>query len=310
MDYLYALQNIRDTAPSFVNYFFVLVSEIILKTAVILSAIIYWCLDKENGAFILLSYSSAYSVNQVVKNTACVYRPWIRDSRLHIASQAAKGATGYSFPSGHTVTAASIFGGISIWKKQKKGIVALMISLIVLTAFSRNWLGAHTIQDVLVAILNACIVLCISIFVRAYIEKKPNKDLILTILMILLSLVVILYLQFKKYPVDYAADGTILVDPYDMLTDCYTACGMVIGGFVGWLLERRFVKFTTDVTLKTKIIRSIFGIIIFAIIYFVFGPLLKPLGTHFAHLVKYGFLFFALIFLYPLAFNKIEKMRK
>lgn len=306
MDYLYALQNIREMSPEFINYFFVFMSEVVVKGAIVLAAIIYWGFDKSNGASILLGYSSAYSVNQIIKNTACIYRPWILDSRLHVAPEAIKTATGYSFPSGHTVMASSIFGGIAIWKKDKKYIVALMAIFTILIAFSRNWLGAHTMKDVLVAVLVAGIVLCLATVIRYYVIKNPDLDSIVTIVMILLSVAVLIFLQYKKYPVDYLPDGSILVDPYDMLTDCYTACGMSLGGFIGWWLERRFVKFQTEVSKKEKIVRITVGLVVSSILYLGLGIVFKPLGPHFAHLLKYGLLFFAVLFAYPFVFWKVH----
>lgn len=118
MDYLFALQNIRGSAPEIINWIFLIISEVFLKGSVVFVAIIYWSLNKSAGIKIAMGYSCAYSINQTIKNIACVPRPWILDSRLKIDSLAEGGATGYSFPSGHTVTAASVFGGVAAWQKK------------------------------------------------------------------------------------------------------------------------------------------------------------------------------------------------
>ncbi len=306
MDYLYALQNFRQTAPDFVTYIFLFISEFLLYTGPVFAAVIYWSINKKEGASVLLGYAGASFVNQTVKNIACVYRPWIRDSRLSVEKYAAKSATGYSFPSGHTTTATSIFGQIAIYQKAKKWLCALCVFIILAVAFSRNFLGAHTLQDVLVAIIETVIVLVIINYIKSIIEKNTSKDTLVALLSLLISTAIILFLQFKKYPLDYDSDGKILVDPYKMLTDCYVSYGMFTGAVCGWWLERHFVKFSTDGSLKEKIIRSLVGVIIFVAMYLGLSPLLKFMGSHMSHLVKYFLITFVSMYVYPLIFTKIK----
>lgn len=310
MDYLYALQQIRESAPEFVNWIFLFVSEVFLISGPIVSGIIYWSFSKPDGAAIFLGYVGANFVNQTIKNIACVYRPWIMDSRLHIDKIASESATGYSFPSGHTTTAASVFGGIAVYKRDKKWIVALMSLFIVLVAFSRNWLGAHTLKDVVVAVLHTCVCLCIVNVLRCFLEKnKQTKlDSWISVVVILGSAAILVFLSIKPYPLDYSDEGTLLVDPLKMLTDCYTATGMIIGGVLGWWLERHFVRFETDgIGKKRKFFRSLFGVICFVVLFLVLSPLLKFLGTHWQHFAKYFILTFFSIFVYPLIFSAIER---
>lgn len=309
MDYLYALQQIRESAPEFVNWIFLFVSEVFLISGPIVSGIIYWSFSKPDGAAIFLGYVGANFVNQTIKNIVCVYRPWILDSRLHIDKIASGSATGYSFPSGHTTTAASVFGGIAVYKRDKKWIVALMSLFIILVAFSRNWLGAHTLKDVVVAVLHTCVCLCIVNVLRCFLEKnKQTKlDSWISVVVILVSAAILVFLSVKPYPLDYSDDGTLLVDPFKMLTDCYTATGMIIGGVLGWWLERHFVRFETDgIGKKRKFFRSLFGVICFVVLFLVLSPLLKFLGTHWQHFAKYFILAFFSIFVYPLIFSAIE----
>lgn len=311
MDYLYALQLLRESVPDFVNYVFLFFSEVFLMLAPVLAGIIYWSLSKEDGACIFLGYCTSISVNQFFKNIFCIYRPWILDERLHIHKFAAKSATGYSFPSGHTATATSILGGIAIYQKKRKWLVALLAVLVLIVAFSRNWLGAHTLKDVLVAILLSCAVLCIVNVVRHFLEKKPSLDLWILVVVTVLSVAALIFLSLKSYPIDFMDDGiTILVEPDKMLTDCFTATGTTIGAILGWWLERHFVKFQTNVDKKTKIIRSVVGLAIFGLLLLVLSPALKFLGEHIQHIVKYFILTFFAMFVYPLIFSSIEKALK
>lgn len=312
MDYLYALQCIRESSPDFINIFFVFFSEVVPKIFLVIASVMFWCLNKSEGAGTLLGYSTAYGINQTVKNIACVYRPWILDSRLQVAKQAVKSATGYSFPSGHTVTVASLGGGFALWRKKIIPAVLTILSII-LVAFSRNWLGAHTMKDVLVAICIAAITIIIINLMKYYLAKNPQKDTIVMICGLLISGLIIVFLQLKSYPLDYDSDGEILCDPYLMLTDCYTALGLFTGGIIGWWLERHFVKFTTEASVKELIIRGIIGAATSGAIYYLIGLICKSIEAEFiyfrnpGHMIKSFMSLFYIFYLYPLIFNGIHK---
>ncbi len=153
--YLYALQNFRETVGGFLTPIMDLITKLAVSSVLLaLAALLYWMIDKRGGSLMLLSYGLSSFVNQTIKLCVCAYRPWIRDSRIIPAGDAIVTATGYSFPSGHTQNAMSYYGSATIltWKK-RRWVAVIFIALILLTGFSRNFLGVHTPQDVVVAIL-------------------------------------------------------------------------------------------------------------------------------------------------------------
>lgn len=313
MNYLYMLQTIRESCPDFINRFFMLVSDMVQNLGFMLPAFIYWCVSKTAGTKMFLCYSTTFFSNQLIKNTACVYRPWIRYPELTPYAAAKPSATGYSFPSGHTVSAASFFGSVAVFQKKKKWVVILMFTLIFLTAFSRNWLGVHTIQDVLVAILEGAFFICIFEVLSYWFASHQDKDILLCIIGIVLVIAGLLYLQFKPYPMDYLEDGSLLVDPYDMLTDCYTAAGLSASALLGWLIDRRFIHYETAGSWKNKIICFLIGGLIVFAEKVGLGYVFAPLGTHFSHLLKYFILGITTMIFYPMgvmAFRKKHAAKK
>ena len=94
MDYLYSLQLIREGAPEILNTILLGISEFITFGGIFIASFIYWCRNKRYGAFILASFSGGYMLNQVFKNTACIFRPWVSDPRLTLAEAASSSATG------------------------------------------------------------------------------------------------------------------------------------------------------------------------------------------------------------------------
>ena len=110
-------------------------SHFAVSGLILLPALIYWCIDKKKGFFILTATSACLVVNSVIKLTACVYRPWIRDPRITPAGDAIKEATGYSFPSGHTAAAGPMLGGTAMCFKEKKAVPPICIIILLMVAF-------------------------------------------------------------------------------------------------------------------------------------------------------------------------------
>ena len=309
MDYLYALQCLREAGPEFVNYIFLFISEFFFMGGIVFATYVYWCVDKSAGTSILVGYGTSVFVNQIIKNVACVYRPWIRDQRLHVDPIAKGSATGYSFPSGHTVSAASVFGGISVWQKKKRWVVILMSVFIFLVAFSRNWLGAHTMKDVVVAVLVAAVVLSICSLVRYYLIRHPEKDTVVCLSFIAVSLIVLLLLNLKSYPIDVGSDGLVLVDPYHMKTDCFTSSGVMCGMFLGMWLERHYLQFEVSKEKDTNIKIILVGAFLVLFVYLSFGYIFAFLGEHWCHFIKYFAIFFTIFYFYPLIFTYVRRRR-
>lgn len=109
MNILLALQDFRNGAGSFLTDFFVKMTFLgELNTVIVIMALIYWSVSKELGTYLLMGWSGNRLVNGAMKVTACAYRPWIRDARILPYGNSMTTATGYSFPSGHTMNAATV----------------------------------------------------------------------------------------------------------------------------------------------------------------------------------------------------------
>ena len=203
-EYLLFLQNLRAEAPNFINSLLLFISEFAAGSLpVVIIVVFYWCIDKRTGQRMGLCFAGATMVTQLIKNIACVYRPWKQDARLQIAPEAAPTATGYSFPSGHATLAASFYGNIAAYlKKYSKWWMLPCVLLTLLTAFARNWLGAHTPQDVLVGMMIALVVLLLSKYLLNWADGGKNRDWLLATIGIILSAAMLIYTSVKPYPLD------------------------------------------------------------------------------------------------------------
>ena len=114
--------------------------------------VVFWCVDKNKGYFLMLLCFTGTAVNQMLKITFCIPRPWVLDPSFEIVESARAGASGFSFPSGHTQNAVAAYGGMfCITKKLWVRVVCMALALLI--PFSRLYLGVHTPLDVGVSFL-------------------------------------------------------------------------------------------------------------------------------------------------------------
>lgn len=275
IQYLLFLQNIRNAVGDIFNNFCIFITTIAVDYYIFIPALIlFWTVDKQKGSKILLSWGTSLGIGSFLKATFCVYRPWIRDSRVHPADEVLSGATGYSFPSGHSFSAGGFWSSLAICYKKYKGIVIFSIVMILLTMFSRNYLGVHTPQDVFVGGCISFICALAMMKVCNYIEKNPKKDWIVLLAVTVVTIVFLFYIGLKQYPKDYV-DGVLLVDPKKMTIDGFKDQGRFFGIFLGWFLERRFVKFSTDISISEKVKRALVGGLL---VVFCWTAVVIPLG--------------------------------
>lgn len=263
IQYLLLLQDFRNSTNGVLDPFMSLITKLSISfIPLVCLCIVYWVFDKKSGTFLIMNLAGGGFINGIIKLTACVYRPWIRDARIIPAGDSIVAATGYSFPSGHSTSATAVYGGpaLVLWKKHRRISIALIV-LMLLTFFSRNYLGVHTPQDVLVGFIATAAVIYLNVVLLKWIEKKPERDLIFLIAIVAAAVLVLIYINVKSYPMDYV-NGKLLVDPEAMKPNTYEGVGGMLGFAVGWFIERRFIKFEILKDKKKPVIVSIIGCIL------------------------------------------------
>jgi undecaprenyl-diphosphatase len=256
----------------------------------------------------MMGWSGNRLVNGALKVTACVYRPWIRDARIIPYGDSMTTATGYSFPSGHTMNAGTVFGGVAVRKGTPRMLRVLLWITVALVAFSRIFLGVHTPQDILVGFAASILVMWLTGKLMTWIANHPEKDWIVVVVGIGLSALLAVYAAVKPYPADYDANGKLIVDGAKMANDTFKAVGWTVGFLVGWILERRFVGFSTEVSLYKKLTRAVGGLLSFYAVSLILMPWIKewlpgPAGTTISCLVQMLFI----SFIFPWCIKRLEK---
>ncbi len=306
--FLLLLQNLRELSGGYLNSFFTFITTISVDQWVVVpSLIVFWVVDKKKGLIMLFSNAISRYFVGLTKTLFCVYRPWINHPEIKPLEEVMAGASGYSFPSGHAVSAGSFYGALIRMFRKNRGICIFCGFMIFLTMFSRNFVGVHTPQDVVVGCVLGLSAALLGEKLLNWIEAHPDKDWVVLVVVIIISAIVLAIIRYKQYPMDYV-NGELLVDPKKMTVDGFKDPGLGFGLIVGWFLERRFVNFSIECTSEQKLLRAMVGALAYTfILTAIVNPLGKSIGigiVHFALQAGESILFMTV---YPMIFTAVEK---
>ncbi len=313
ISYLLFLQNFRNSIHDAWTPFMEAMSLFSITYLLFIPVFIYWCVSKRKGLYTLVSFFLCVAVNSVLKLTVCAYRPWIRDPRIIPAGDAIATAGGYSFPSGHTTSATPLYGGLAVgfWdKKSTKWLSVLCVVALLITGFSRNYLGVHTPQDVIVGLGLGVLTLWAVARAFTYLQAHPEKENKFLLIGFVAGVLAFIYIHIKPYPLDYV-DGKLLVDPHYMMKDAYQDIGLWLAFCAARYVEKRWIGFTELGFNLKGICWSIIGLIpIYLFMNYLRHPLLDTFGSHWGRMVYAVILGFYIIALYPAVIKWVVKPQK
>lgn len=311
IEYLLLLQQLRDATNGVFDIFFMSATwfgEVIIPLGFL--AVIYWYFDKKAGIFILFNFALTLCLNVFLKMTACIKRPWLIDSRVCPIERALPAADGYSFPSGHTAGAMSVWGSAGyLWRKNRL-VLGLMVLLVVLVAFSRNYIGVHTPQDVIVSIIIGLFIILFTDKTLKWIDKKPGNDLIFYTIIMIIGLILYLYLHLKCCAQMRTYNPLVdTINPLDMKHGVYGKLAFVYGSFTGWIMEKRFVNFKVLFKKSPKTLFSvILGLLLFYLVMFLADKFFAAIFIkRYASAATAFFIAFYISFIYPFIMKKIRR---
>ena len=251
MQFLYLLESIR--CP-FLDGLFSLVTELGGDTLYMALAIaVYWCVSKGLGFYILTTGFVGTIANQFMKLCFRIPRPWVLDPDFTIVESARAGATGYSFPSGHTQNAFSSFGCLGMWTK--KGWRVLFFAIVVLIGFSRMYLGVHTPLDVGVAFLLGLVLMLALYPLFRDIEAHPRRMYAVIAGMVALTLCYLLYVELWPFPAD--TDAANLASGRE---NGYKLLGASTAMLLSYWLDRRYIRFETAAPALGQALKLVLGL--------------------------------------------------
>lgn len=299
MQFLYLLESIR--VPG-LDAFMLAVTQLGEETAFLVTALIlFWCVDKYNGYYVLSVGFIGTLANQFMKLWFRIPRPWVLDNNFTILEQAREAASGYSFPSGHTQSAVGTFGAIAHTSKNR-WVKTAAAAIAVLVPFSRMYLGVHTPLDVFVAAAMATVLL-VTLKPLILGNFKRNFPYVLGG-MLIIGVAYMLFVEMYSFPAD--------VDEHNLasgIKNAYTLIGSLIGLLIVYIVDEEWLNFSTEAVWWAQILKVIGGaLIVLAIKSGLKEPLNYMLGESFGRAVRYMLVVIVAGILWPLTFRFFRKL--
>ncbi len=267
-----------------------------------LAILVFWCFDKKNGYFLIITGFLGTVINQFLKVLFRVPRPWVKDPNFTIVESAVEAATGYSFPSGHTQSAVGSFGAVSRFTR-KNYIRIICLIIVVLVPISRMYLGVHTLLDVGVSFLIAtALVLGIYPLIKLS-DKHPSIIPILLSATILIAGFAYAFIKLYNFP-----SGSDMENIMHGAESVVKLLGAMVGVLVSYFIEKKYINFETKGHVLTQIIKVAVGLgVLVAIKSLIKTPLNFVFGVDLGNAVRYFILIIFAVLVWPLTFKWIDK---
>ena len=304
MEFLKLLQSIRTPVGDFLMATITHLGEETLFMAI--GLLFLWCIDKKRGYYILFAGFTGTILTQFLKITFRIPRPWVLDPSFSIVEEARLEATGYSFPSGHTQCAVTLYGGIARSERKWKWLMWASVAACILVSFSRMYLGVHTPADVLVSVAVG-LVLVFALYPLMMKEHKSPWVLYGTLIAIfVITLGNLLYVELWRFPAD--------VDPDNMesaIKNAWKLLGVVVGMCILFPVDRIWIRYETDAVWWAQILKLAGGLIPVVLIKSLLkSPLQALLGASVGDAVRYLLLVLFAGLVWPLTFRFFARLGK
>lgn len=262
----------------------------------VVALVMFWCIDKRQGYYILSVGFIGTIVNQFMKLCFRISRPWVQDPNLSVLGNAKEGAGGYSFPSGHSQSSVGTFGGIACITKNKI-IKILCIIVCILVPFSRMYIGVHTPLDVLVG---SGMAVALVFIMHPLIFAKDGKYIPAVLaFMTILALSYLCYVEFYPFPADVQSDNLL-----SGTKNAYTLLGALLGFLVVYVVDEKWMKFPVKAVWWAQLMKILIGlVIVLAIKEGLSKPLADFLGEYPGRLLRYFLIVIVAGIVWPLTFR-------
>ncbi|MBP3637136.1 MAG: phosphatase PAP2 family protein [Clostridia bacterium] len=267
----------------------------------VIAMVILWCCNKAWGYRFMVMGMAGTALNQLLKAIFLVPRPWVLDPSFTIVEAARDAATGYSFPSGHTQSAATCFGGLAAWQK-KTGVTIACIAAVLIVGFSRMYLGVHTPMDVGVSLVTGTV----TVLLMTWLYNKGGKvTWLVNIGSMLLALALMAYVLFMPARAANVAE----FDAHGVKA-AWQVVGVTAGVLLAWWLDEKYLHFDTKAVWWAQVCKVVIGLLLVVAV----KSGLKPVFTAifgeamFAHGIRYFLMTAVGGILWPMSFKWWNKL--
>ena len=299
MEFLYFLERMR---VPILNEIMLMITQLGEETAFLVTAlIIFWCVDKYKGYYILAVGFIGTLANQFMKLWFRVPRPWVADPNFTILEQAREAASGYSFPSGHTQSAVGTFGAIAYTTKHR-WLKLLSVCIAVLVPLSRMYIGVHTPLDTFTAAAIACLLI---VLLKPVVLNNHHRYMpALFAAMIGCGIGFLCFVEFFPFPADI--DLHNLESGYK---NAYTLMGALVGIVIVYIADEMWLHFPTKAVWWAQILKVCGGLLaVLAVKSGLKDPLNLLLGESIGRAARYCLIVIIAGIVWPLTFKLFQKL--
>lgn len=242
--------------------------------------------DKQGGRRIALTMFLAFIGNCLIKNIFCRERPFNSDRRI----QNLRDESGYSFPSGHSMLAASVYPQAALQLKNKRAktvwtSVAAAVALLV--ALSRMYVGAHYLTDVVCGLA-----LGFAAMLTAELLCRLKRNYLVWAGLLVVGLAGFFYCDSS---------------------DFFTGYGALLGFVAGMIFDDKVVRFAPTKVWWRILLRTLGGLGIFlglnTLLKLPFSSLIETNAVfeRYFRVARYAVCVFLVVGVYPMCFALLQK---
>lgn len=271
----------------FFDFFFNMISFLGEESIyMLLLATILFTVDKKKGEILCITMFFTGVFNNTIKGIIDAPRPFEKYPE-RITNLRPSTSTGASFPSGHTQMFSSFW--MSIYVQFKKNILLYTtVTLSILMAISRMYLGVHFLEDVLTSIVLG--------FLSAYLIYKYIGPLSASNRLKVYIGLMVLFLPF-----------VFVLNTNDL----WKTYGMLVGFVIAMSFERRYVQFEIHDNLIKNCIRVVFGLVLMLSVQLGLKALFNAsffefISINILDMIRYIFIAFLGLGVYPMFFKKFN----
>lgn len=291
------LEWLNKISSPILDYLFYLISVIGGSVGIlIIMTIAYWCINKEKGIKIAYICILGINLNGILKGLFLAKRPFQYEGKEYLdrfaGSSLDAGATGTSFPSGHSQNSGTLYSSIIRYFK-RNWIIIISLFMLFIVPLSRLYLGVHFPIDVITGVgLGIISTIIFGTLIERFYQKKFIVFFVTTVILV----------PFLFFP--------------NMGKDFYKGMGILFGCLAGLYIEEKYINFEIAGSKKVNIIRYLFGVCVCGAFYcgvhfinhlnFVLN---NPFLYKITNLLTHGGLAFVAIAVIPYLFKKIPFLR-
>lgn len=295
VEIIYFLQSQLEFLTPIMRFFTFLGNE---DFYLLVMPVFLWVIDYNTGIQLGIIMLLSGGFNTIFKFSLRQPRPyWTNATIINLDAP----HNSFGLPSGHSQNAASLFGYLANWVKQK-WLKVVLILVIVMVALSRLFLGVHSLQDIALGLtIGALIVFIAAKFGDQLSKFHSNLPISIRLLLGLLVSLVILFTatsiaaaQKNSYviPEEWETNATLSgheeeLQPYD-IDGIITSCGALFGVIAGsiWVKETGGYNANQGKWWK-RVLRFIVGLVGVLVFWKFLGDIFPRNGDILSHTLRY-----------------------